>query len=111
MKTNFLKVLMLVIFGLSTITGFSQENKKETKKNELKTVCFKSSLSCHGCVKDVQENVAYEKGVKDLKVDLNTNLITISYNTNKTNEEKLAASIKKLGYDANKVAIEEKVIK
>lgn len=103
MKSNLMKLVMLVIFGLSTLTGFSQENKKESKKAELKTVCFKSNLTCHGCVNDVKENVAYEKGVKDLKVDLNTNLITITYKPNKTDEAKLAKSITKLGYQANKV--------
>lgn len=103
MKTNVLRLVMLVIFGLSTLTGFSQENKEEVNKKEVKTVYFKSNLTCHGCMNDVKENIAYEKGVKDLKVDLNTNIITITYKTAKTDENKLEAAIKKLGYAANKV--------
>jgi len=107
MKSNLMKLVMLVIFGLSSLTGFSQEDKKETKKTDVKTVCFKSNLTCHGCVNEVKEAVTYEKGVKDLKVDLNTNLITITYKTNKTDEEKLQKSITKLGYEANKVEIKK----
>ena len=46
------------------------------------------------------DNVAFEKGVKDLKVDLEKQTITIKYDAAKTNPEKLAAAIEKLGYKA-----------
>lgn len=107
MKTNVMKLVMLVFFGLSTLTGFSQEEKKADNKKEIKTVCFKSNLTCHGCVNEVKEAVTYEKGVKALDVDLNTNIITIKYKANKTDEAKLAKSITKLGFIANKVELKE----
>lgn len=71
-------------------------------KKELKTVTFKSNLHCANCAKKVQENIAFEKGVKDLKVSVENQTIVVTYDATKTSEEKLAAAIKKLGYKAEK---------
>ena len=67
-------------------------------KKEIKTVTFHANLHCHACVNKVQENIAFEKGVKDMKVDLDKHEITIKYDGAKTSVEKLAAAIEKLGY-------------
>ena len=110
MKTNFLKLVAItIVFAMSTFSGFSQENQKveKTEKNskEVKTVCFKSNLHCNSCVNDVKENITYEKGVKDLKVNLEKNEITITYKADKTSEEELSNAINELGYKANKIEI------
>ena len=69
-------------------------------KKDIKTVVFSANLHCKACVNKVMDNVAFEKGVKDLKVDLEKHTITIKYDAAKTNPEKLAAAIEKLGYKA-----------
>ncbi len=72
----------------------------KTPKGELKTVIFATKLHCKNCVKKVNENIAFEKGVKDLKVDLEAQTITVKYDSSKTSVEKLAEAINKLGYPA-----------
>lgn len=69
-------------------------------KKEVRTVVFDTYLHCENCVKKVQENIAFEKGVKALDVSLKDQKITISYDVAKTSEEKLEAAIRKLGYKA-----------
>lgn len=69
-------------------------------KGEIRTVVFSTKLHCKNCVNKVNENISFEKGVKDLKVDLEAQTITIKYDSSKTSEEKLAAAINKLGYPA-----------
>lgn len=71
-------------------------------KKDLKTVTFKSNPHCKACANKIQENIAFEKGVKDLKISVEEQTITITYDAAKTSEEKLAAAIKKLGYKAEK---------
>ncbi|MCF0175546.1 MAG: heavy-metal-associated domain-containing protein [Bacteroidales bacterium] len=71
-------------------------------KGEVKTVVFKSSLHCKNCMQKVQENLAFEKGVKGLEISLEKNTIKLTYDPKKTSEEKLAAAIRKLGYKAEK---------
>lgn len=70
-------------------------------KKEVKTVVFDTYLHCENCVRKVQENISFEKGVKALDVSLKDQKITISYDAAKTSEDKLEAAIKKLGYKAS----------
>ena len=65
-------------------------------KAEIKEVSFHVHLHCASCVKKVEENIAFEKGVKGLKVTLHS--IEIKYDASKTNEAALKAAIEKLGY-------------
>lgn len=51
----------------------------------------------------LNENLAFLKGVKDLKVSLKDQTIKIKYDRRKTDEKTLADAIKKLGYKADKV--------
>ena len=65
-------------------------------KAEIKEVNFHVHLHCANCVKKVQDNIAFEKGVKDLHVT--THSIQIKYDAAKTSEAALKAAIEKLGY-------------
>lgn len=83
-----------------SLTEISAAAALKTPKGEIKTVVFETKLHCKNCVNKVKENISFEKGVKDLKVDLEAQTITIKYDSSKTSEEKLAAAIRKLGYPA-----------
>ena len=48
--------------------------------------------------KKINDNIAFEKGVKDLSVSLDKKTVTISYDPSKTDEAKLKAALEKLGY-------------
>lgn len=77
----------------------SQEvQKKPKKKAAVKDVTFVVHLHCENCVKKVEENIAFEKGVKDLKVSLEDQTVAIKYDASKTSEPALKAAIEKLGY-------------
>lgn len=81
---------------------------KGTEKNvksdaNVATVVFSTKLSCKNCVKKVNENIAFEKGVKALDVSLEKQQVKITYDKRKTNEENLAAAMRKLGYNVEKV--------
>lgn len=75
----------------------------------LVQVVFATSIHCANCGKKVQENIAFEKGVKDLKVDVQSKTVTVTFNDSKTDTLKLKKAINKLGYTAD--VVEYKVIK
>ena len=81
----------LVAFAVSSFAG-------PKKKVELKEVTFDVELHCANCVKKVQENIAFEKGVKDLHVCLEDQIVYIKYDAAKTSEDKLRAAVEGLGY-------------
>ncbi len=98
-----LTLTALVTLGMSSAianevsaTMVQTEKKAKKAKAEIKEVNFHVHLHCNNCVKKVQDNIAFEKGVKDLHVT--THSIQIKYDAAKTSEAVLKAAIEKLGY-------------
>ena len=102
-KTLILILAALVALVAPSMVSMNSEAsaqiiKKSKQKSEIKGVTFNVELHCAGCVKKVQENLAFEKGVKDLHVCLEDQTVSLKYDASKTNEETLKAAIEKLGY-------------
>lgn len=105
MKTTIILILaammaMPMTIAASEISESSTltDKKPSKKKGEIKSVVFSVYLHCDSCVEKVQENIAFEKGVKDLKVSLENQTVALKYDSKKTNEETLKAAIEELGY-------------
>lgn len=101
-------ILLAAMISLPSSFAFASElqeasvltDTKPSKKSkkEVKEVTFSVHLHCANCVKKVQENIAFEKGVKDLKVSLEDQTVAIKYDPAKTSDATLKAAIEKLGY-------------
>ena len=77
---------------------------------QIKEVVFTTEpqIDCQHCVKTIKENLRFEKGVKAINPDLSTKLVTIQYDSEKTNPEKLIKAFAKIKYKATVVEPEEK---
>ena len=84
--------------SVSESTSLTDSKPSKKKKAELKEVTFHVHLHCANCVKKVEENIAFEKGVKDLKVSLEEQTVTIKYDPSKTSEQILKKAIETLGF-------------
>ena len=68
---------------------------------DFRTVVFKvEQLHCENCEKKVKDNIKFEKGVKTFSTELKDRTVTITYDAEKTNVEKLKAGFKKFKYEA-----------
>ena len=114
-KTIILTIAALMTFSVSsayaaatevTATSSLTDKKPAKKKGELKEVTFDVHLHCENCMKKVQENISFEKGVKDLHVCLDDQTVSIKYDAAKTNEETLKNAIIKLGVEVKGVSHE-----
>lgn len=79
------------------------DKKPARKKGEIKEVTFAVHLHCENCVKKVEENISFERGVKDLKTSLEHQTVTLKYDAAKTSEENLKKAIEDLGYPVSGV--------
>lgn len=75
---------------------------------DFRTVVFKvDQLHCENCERKVKENIKFEKGVKEFSTDLKKRTVSITYDADKTNVDKLKAGFKKFKYDAVPVSDEK----
>jgi copper chaperone CopZ len=92
--------IFVISFILMLSAGFTLEaqNKKDLK-NDKETVVFNVSMTCDNCRKRIEKNIAFEKGVVDMKVNLENKTVEIEFKNSQTTVEKLQAAIEKLGYE------------
>lgn len=106
MKTQKIKFGLLGLIALTVMFSGNLMAQEKSKKTE--TIEIQSSVVCGQCEDRVIKNMAFEKGVKDVKVDLKTKIITITYKPGKTDKETLKKAITKIGYDADELLADEK---
>ena len=83
---------LVALFGIGIANA--QESKSAAKKSV--TVEFVTDIDCAGCAKKVTNTIPYEKGVKDVKVDVPTKTVTVTYDPTKTNNETLVKAFTKI---------------
>ena len=86
----FLTLTLLLMAGTA---AFAQD-KKQKKNADIQEVTFVTTIDCKNCVKKVEANLPYEKGIKDMKVNLDDRTVWIKYDAAKTDKEKLKKSHK-----------------
>jgi copper chaperone CopZ len=99
------KLFITILFAAVPFILSAQEKAKTTE-----TVKYKTSIECNNCVNKVMTNLPQEKGIKDVKCDIKTQEVTVTYQKDKNNPEQIKKSIEKLGFTA-KVVTEEPVVK
>lgn len=87
-----IKWMLIVSVMLLALTDTVAQKKGE------KTVVFNATLHCASCKAKLEKNIPFEKGVKDLKVDLEKKTVTITFREDKNTEENLRKAIEKLGF-------------
>lgn len=85
---------------MAIVMGIGAAWAGEETKSGKDTVTFLVSMSCENCQKRIEGNIAYEKGVTGLDVNLAKKTVTIEYDAEKTTPAKLKEAIQKLGYTA-----------
>lgn len=90
-----------VTFAFILLVGINPQAFADGKKYETTTI--KAKVDCNGCKTKIEHHIAFEKGVKDVVADVDTKMVTITFDPQKTNPELLCAEITKLGYDGKVV--------
>ena len=68
---------------------------------QIAHIDVRTNAVCDMCVKTIETEMLYEKGVKEVRVDLEANMIHVSVDPKKTDVTKVRAAISKLGYSAD----------
>jgi len=90
---------LAMVFGTNTVLA---------QDAEYTTVKIKTSAICGMCKDRLEHNMKFEKGVKDVHLDLKTKELTIVFKSKKNNLENLRKAITKIGYSADGVPADKK---
>jgi copper chaperone CopZ len=102
MKTiqNFL-IILIIIGSPALLNG-------QDKEKTITTVRFSTSITCSNCVNTIMNNLPHEKGIKDVKCDLKTKEVSVTYQNQKNNPEQIKKSIERLGFTAKELTTQIK---
>lgn len=98
MKTT----IYAVILTFLSISAYSQKSPIETDKGYK--VEIQTSAICEMCQYAIEKALAYEKGVKSADLNLDNKVITVVYNSNKTDAQTIRKRISLTGYNADTIA-------
>ncbi len=92
LKTTLLLSIMMLVMSINT-----------TKAQDVAELKVKTSAVCDMCKETIEKHMAFEKGVKKSSLDVESKILTVTYNPTKTTPEKIRIAITKCGYDADDV--------
>jgi cation transport ATPase len=95
--------ISIYLFILLIITG----SVSAQDSNKI-TVIIQTSAQCEQCKTRIEKALAFERGVVNSNLDLETKAVTIEYKKGKTTLDALRKAIAAVGYDADEVKADEK---
>ncbi len=81
--------LALMLIGLAV---------QADEKPKTMSVTYQCDIECHRCEEKIMKSIPFEKGVKDVHVDLDKHEVYIAYKSDKNDKESLKKSLEALGY-------------
>lgn len=72
---------------------------------DLKTmrVTTEPPMTCNNCETKIKKNIRFEKGIHEITTDLKGQVVTVVYDADKTDEEKIVKAFDKIKYKATKI--------
>ena len=98
MKLLYTAIILLVLFGCSSIINQGQSNNLQIDEINIPTA------QCYMCVANIENALNGIDGILKYKVELETNKVKVKYNTDKLSLQSIEQSISKAGYQANNTA-------
>ena len=85
-----MKKLILCVIAALAFAGVGSAEAKEPQKKSDKTVVFDTDVDCEHCKAKIMNNVpSLGKGIKDVKVDVPTKKVTVTYDETKNSVENI----------------------
>ena len=95
MKHLMIMSLSILVLMIGTNHAIAQDDNDKYSYTTLEV-----SMDCNACVEKVQTQLAYTKGVKDVKADHVKDEVKVKYVTKKCSEEDLIGSLAEIDYKA-----------
>ena len=98
-----MKKIMMILAALAVVAGVATAAPKQKAEKKIATVVFTTNLDCHHCAQKVLNTIPYEKGIKDVQVDVPTKTVTVKYDAAKNSVESLTKAFESIKVKVVKV--------
>lgn len=101
-----------IFFIISIIAGSNNLFAQKTKNEQnIKIVKLQTSAHTDNCKAKIEKTLAYEKGIIESELNQESQILTVKYNSKKSDVKKIIKVIEGLGHEAKEIADEENRIK
>ena len=76
-------------------------------EKQIVTTVFVTDIDCEGCAKKITNTIPYERGIKNLKVEVATQSVTVTYDASKNSIEQLTKAFESIKVKVFKALSEE----
>ena len=87
-------IILVLPFSIS-----AQDCCTSLKKNQSEAI-IEVAMACNGCKTEIEKELGFQKGVIDVKGDLEKQTVRVVYKSKKNSAENLLAVVQKAGYQA-----------
>ena len=98
-----MKKIITLFVALVAVAGVAVAAPKQKAEKKIATVVFTTDLDCHHCAQKVLNTIPYEKGIKDVQVDVPTKTVTVKFDEAKNSTESLTKAFESIKVKVVKV--------
>lgn len=95
-----MKTKQLILVLIATMFAVMPIMAKKNNSNRETVIFCVDDMECHSCKMKIEKNIAFEKGVKALDVNLEKRTVLVTYDTRKNDVSGLQTAFKQIGYEA-----------
>lgn len=85
----------ILLFAMLMVALFGSAKDMKTLR-----VTTEPQMSCANCENKIKKNIRFEKGVHEISTDLDNQVVTVVYDADKTDENKIVKAFDKIKYKA-----------
>jgi copper chaperone CopZ len=99
---------ILIILAVVVSTNLNVLAQTDKSSKTIETVVFNVNTHCQSCKAKIEHHMTFEKGVKSVIADIETQTVTLSFRTDKNTVEGLKKALESLDYKVSLVQPEKK---
>lgn len=98
------KIILMAVVAMMAAAVSTAAPKAE---KQIVTTVFVTDIDCEGCAKKITNTIPYERGIKNLKVEVATQSVTVTYDASKNSIEQLTKAFESIKVKVFKALSEE----
>ena len=91
-----MKKIIALFAMLALVAGVAMAAPAQKTEKKIATVVFTTDIDCQHCAQKVLNSIPYEKGIKDVVVDVPTKTVTVKFDAAKNSIESLTKAFESI---------------